>query len=225
VLKPLLDLGLRGHAGNVVQTFNYRLDALLLQGFLGQAAVGLYQTGVVLAELAWYLPNAVSSALLPHVAANQERPPTPLLVRHTLLLTALCSILLIAVVWPALALLRPVYVGAVAPMAILLLGVTALSVHKVLSGDLSGRGLPQYPSLTSALALVVTLIGNLLFIPRYGIIGAAMASSLAYCVQTVALIRVYQRIAQVGWWDLLVVKLDDLLIYRRLVLGNTGAQR
>jgi O-antigen/teichoic acid export membrane protein len=221
----LLGLGLRGHAGNVVQTFNYRLDALMLQGFLGQAAVGLYQTGVMLAELVWYLPNAVSSALLPDVAANKERPSTPLLVRHTLLLTALGSLVLLVVVWPTLALLRPIYLGAVAPMAILLLGVTALSIHKVLSGDLSGRGLPQYPSLTSALALGVTLAGNLLFIPRYGIVGAAMASSLAYCIQTVALVKLYQRIEQIGWKELLVFKSDDLLVYRRLVLRRAGVQR
>jgi O-antigen/teichoic acid export membrane protein len=217
VLRPLLGLGLRGHAGNVVQTFNYRLDALLVQGFLGQAAVGLYQTGVLLAEMIWYLPNAVSAALLPQIAATGDSSITPRVARHTLLLTTLGAIGLIAVAWPALHLLRPAYLGALAPMAILLVGVVALSLHKVVAGDLSGRGLPQYPSITSAVALIITIIANLLLIPRLGIVGAALASTLAYATQTVLLLGIYRRISGVGWRDLLLLRRDDLQLYRRFV--------
>jgi stage V sporulation protein B len=217
VLRPLLGLGLRGHAGNVVQTFNYRLDALLVQGFLGQAAVGLYQTGVLLAEMIWYLPNAVSAALLPQIAATGDSSITPRVARHTLLLTTLGAIGLIAVAWPAMTLLRPAYLGAIAPMAILLLGVVALSLHKVVAGDLSGRGLPQYPSITSAVALVVTIVANLLLIPRFGITGAALASTIAYTTQTALLLRIYRRISGVGWRELIVPRRDDLRLYRRFV--------
>lgn len=217
VLRPLLGLGLRGHAGNVVQTFNYRLDALLVQGFLGQAAVGLYQTGVLLAEMIWYLPNAVSAALLPQIAATGDSSITPRVARHTLLLTTLGAVGLALVAWPALSLLRPAYLGALAPMMILLVGVVALSLHKVVAGDLSGRGQPQYPSLTSAVALIVTLVANFLLIPRFGIVGAALASTLAYTTQTVLLLGIYRRISGVSWRDLLLPRRDDLTLYRRFV--------
>lgn len=223
VLRPLLGLGLRGHAGNVVQTFNYRLDALLVQGFLGQAAVGLYQTGVVLAEMIWYLPNAISAALLPQVAASRSSESTPRVARHTLLLTGCGALALLLVAWPALAVLRPRYLPALPPMAVLLVGVVALSLHKVLASDLSGRGMPQYPSLTSALALLVTLGGDVVLIPRFGIVGAALASTLAYTVQTLVLLRIYTRLEQVRWRDLLVPGRDDLRFYRRLVAP--GARR
>ncbi len=224
VLRPLLGLGLRGHLGNIVQTFNYRLDALLLQGFVGQGAVGLYQTGVLLAELVWYVPNAAGAALLPHVAATNDRNTTPRIVRHTLLLTMLGSILLLLVAWPGLSLLRPAYAGAVVPMAILLVGVVALGIHKVLASDLSGRGLPHYPSLTSALALVVTVAGNLALIPTYGIVGAAIASSLAYVAQTVVLLRIYSNVANVSWRELLVLRRDDLRLYQRLMPRRAGVE-
>lgn len=225
VLRPLLGLGLRGHAGNVVQTFNYRLDALLVQGFLGQAAVGLYQTGVVLAEMVWYLPNAISAALLPQVAATRDSQPTARVTRHTLLLTSCGAVGLLLVTWPALAVLRPRYLPALLPMAVLLVGVVALSIHKVLASDLSGRGMPQYPSLTSALALVVTLVGDVLLIPGLGIVGAALASTLAYTVQTIVLLRIYTRLEQVRWRDVLVPRRDDLLFYRRLMVQVRGGER
>lgn len=217
VLRPLLGLGLRGHVGNVVQTFNYRLDALLVQGFLGQAAVGLYQTGVVLAEMIWYLPNAVSAALLPQIAATNDTQLTPRIARHTLLLTSVGALGLLAVAWPALALFRPSYLRAIPPMAVLLVGVVALSIHKVLASDLSGRGLPQYPSFTSTLALIVTLGADLLLIPRFGILGAALASTCAYLTQTIVLLRVYIRLTPVRSRDLLLPQRADLGWYWRWV--------
>ncbi len=222
VLRPLLNVGLRGHAGNVVQTFNYRLDVFIVQGFLGQAAVGLYQTGVLLAEIIWYIPNAISAALLPQVAATGSSQRTPGVVRHTLLLTSLGAIGLLSVTWPGLALFRPSYLPVVTPMAVLLLGVVALSVHKVLASDLSGRGWPHYPSLTSTLALVVTVVGDLLLIPRLGIVGAALASTVAYTVQTIVLLRVYVRVAQVEWHEVVIPRRADLELYRRFVLARRG---
>lgn len=217
ILRPILHLGLRGHIGNVVQTFNYRLDALLVQGFLGQAAVGLYQTGVLLAELLWYLPNAVSAALLPQIAATGDRTLTPRATRQTVLLTGLGALGLALLAWPALRWLRPAYLGAFTPLVVLLVGVVALSIHKVLAGDLSGRGLPQYPSLTSSVALVVTVGLDLLLIPRLGIVGAALASTLAYTTQTLLLLWCYRRVSGVPWRALLVPRRTDLAFYRRLV--------
>lgn len=218
ILRPMFQLGLRAHAGNIVQTFNYRLDALLVQGYSGQAAVGLYQTGVVLAEMVWYLPNAVSVALVPEIAATSKRDVTPHVVRHTLLLTVLSALCLIIVAWPMLMYVRPAYRGAFLPMCILLVGVVALSVHKVISGDLLGQGLPKYPTYTSTVALAVTIAGAVVLIPRYGIIGAATASALAYTLQTLLLLWFYRRSTPVNWRELFVPRREDARYYRGLIV-------
>jgi len=218
VLRPLLGLGLRGHVGNVVQTFNYRLDLLLVQGFLGQASVGLYFTAVALAELVWYLPNAVASALLPEVAAARDRALVGRVARVTLPATVLGALGLLVVAWPAFALLRPAYLPAVAPMAVLLVGVVALSLHKVLASDLSGRGLPQYPSFSSTVALGITLAADFVLIPRLGILGAALASTLAYTAQTALLTAIWVRRGG-GWRELLPRRADAELLLRRFGRG------
>lgn len=222
VLRPLLGLGLRGHLGNIVQTFNYRLDALLVQGFQGQAAVGLYQTGVMLAEMVWYLPNAVGAALLPQIAATGETRTTAGAARHTLLLTTVGALALAGIAWPGFAFFRPAYLPTVAPMIVLLIGVVALSIHKVLASDLSGRGLPQYPTITSTVALCCTIGGDLLLIPRWGILGAAWTSTVAYFVQTLLLLLFYMRVTDVPLRVLLVPQRSDLVVYRRLALSWRG---
>jgi Na+-driven multidrug efflux pump len=110
-------------------------------------------------------------------------------------------------------------------MAVLLAGVVALSVHKVLASDLSGRGWPHYPSLTSALALIVTIGGDLLLIPRLGIVGAALASTLAYGVQTIVLLVIYTRVTRTRWQELLIPRRDDVRFFRHLVLRRAGETR
>jgi Na+-driven multidrug efflux pump len=50
----------------------------------------------------------------------------------------------------------------------------------VLTNEIAGRGYPQYNSINSGLGLVLTVILDLLLIPGYGVLGAAIASSVAY---------------------------------------------
>jgi O-antigen/teichoic acid export membrane protein len=214
----MLRLGLGAHVGNIVQTFNYRLDALLVQGYIGQAAVGLYQTGVMLAEMVLYLPNAVSAALVPEIASTSNGDVTIRVVRHTLLLTVLSSLGLILVAWPALMVLRPAYSGAFLPMGILLVGVISLSVHKVIAAQFLGQGLPKYPTYTSTVALFATIIGDVVLIPRWGIVGAATASSLAYTLQTLFLLWFYWRITPVKLRDLIVPRREDVAYYRQMIV-------
>jgi O-antigen/teichoic acid export membrane protein len=57
-------------------------------------------------------------------------------------------------------------------------GVVALSISKILTSDLAGRGLLQYGAYSSAISLVATVVCDLLLIPKWGIAGAAVASNL-----------------------------------------------
>jgi Na+-driven multidrug efflux pump len=57
----------------------------------------------------------------------------------------------------------------------------------VASGFLYGRGRPGLNSLALALGLVVTTVLDVLLIPKFGAIGAAYASTVAYLVSDGAL--------------------------------------
>ena len=58
--------------------------------------------------------------------------------------------------------------------------VIALSGTKVLSNDLTARGYPGINTVIAACAMIVTVVGDVLLIPRYRILGAAVASSIGY---------------------------------------------
>jgi Na+-driven multidrug efflux pump len=69
-----------------------------------------------------------------------------------------------------------------------------LALSRMLGGDLKGRGRPGLVSLSTGLALVITVIGDLALIPRLGIDGAAVASLLAYTAGAAVLVVSFARV-------------------------------
>jgi O-antigen/teichoic acid export membrane protein len=63
---------------------------------------------------------------------------------------------------------------------LLLPGIVTLSVARVLSSYLLGRNRLKVDFFASLAGLAMTLVLDLTLIPRYGFVGAAIASSVAY---------------------------------------------
>lgn len=187
VMRSTLGFGLRGHVGNVIHFFNYRLDYFVVNSFVGPAAVGIYTVAVRLAELVWYLPQAVGFVILPRAAASKPEEMnrfTPRVFAITLGLTAMASLALAIVGRPLIRLVySSAFVSAYGPFLILLPGVTLLGGAKVLANDVAGRGYPHYNSITAGIALILTIVLLLVFVPRYGIVGAALVSSMTYAIR------------------------------------------
>jgi len=182
----LLSFGLKGYVGNILQFFNYRLDMFLVNYFLGPASVGMYSVAVRLGEMLWYLPNAVGFVIFPKAAstdAEEMNTFTPKVFRTTLVLTAAGALALGAVGRPLIGFVfSDAFLPSYSSMLVLLPGVVLLGTSKVLTNEITGRGYPHYNSINAGTALVLTVILDLLLIPRYGISGAALASSVAYSV-------------------------------------------
>jgi O-antigen/teichoic acid export membrane protein len=186
IMRPTFSFGLRGHIGNMLQFFNYRLDVFIVNYFLGPASVGIYIVSVMVTELLWYLPNAVGFVIFPKAAATRPEALnafTPRVFRITLGLTALGALGLAVIGKPLIQVIfSSAFISAYVPMLVLLPGVVLLGGAKVLTNEIAGRGYPHYNSVNSGLALVLTVVLDLILIPRHGIVGAAVASSVAYAV-------------------------------------------
>ncbi len=183
-LVKSIKYGLKGQVGIFFQFFNYRLDMFLVSYYLSIKEVGLYALSVVIAEFLWYIPNSISITLFPKVSAKDKSSANEFTRRIsrtsiTIMLIAGSIICLIAPV-----LIRIFYgeqfTESVIPLRILLPGIIAFGMVKILTGHLHGRGKPQYGSIVTVCSLLLTILFDLLLIPRFGIIGAALATTFAY---------------------------------------------
>jgi O-antigen/teichoic acid export membrane protein len=211
--------GLRGQIGNVAAFFNYRLDVFIVNYFLNPAQVGLYAIGVVTSEALWQIPAAAATALFPRTARTIREGAsefTCLILRQVFFISCVSGAVL-ALISPIAV---PLVFGArfkpsVAVIWWILPGTIAMSLAKVASSDLAARYKTGYSSSFGVVAFMVTVVLDFLLIPRMGIRGAALASSVAYTVNGVLLLLAIRRELKVGWSELLVPTRAELGQYKK----------
>jgi O-antigen/teichoic acid export membrane protein len=211
--------GMKGHIGNVMVQLVYRFDTFLIVYFLGIAHQGYYSIAVLLAEKLSHLPNSIQVVLFPRVSAmsrEQANLVTPRVVRTTLLIMVLGGLALgAASEFLVLLFYGRKFMPALPAMRLLLPGVVVLSVFKILASDMSGRNKRTQVSIAAAVAFAINAVLNFLLIPRWGMYGAAVASSIAYAVQSAVLVVFFVRVSGVGATSVLIPKLEDLPHYSR----------
>jgi hypothetical protein len=97
---------------------------------------------------------------------------------------------------------------------VLLIDLVILSSGWVLSKGITGRDAPRllYIDLVS---VVISIILNLLWIPHFGIMGAALASTVSYKVSFVSILFFYCRLSGNHWTVLIIPQRDNLILYWR----------
>lgn len=214
------------HLGNLAQFLNYRVDIFVVSFFVGAAGVGLYTLAGTIAQLVWVMANAAAGVMLPRVASAQEDRDenvrrTVRATRLTLWATVAAAALLAAAAGPALPwLFGASFRGTVAPLLLLLPGVAAVGGVFTLGAYFTGMGRPQINLWIAVAGLGVTLAADLVLIPRYGIRGAALASTLSYGTTAVLTVAAFVRITGVRVMDLMVPLPEDLAVLRRVARPN-----
>ena len=196
--REALRLGLAGQVGNVLTFVNLRLDLLLVPALLRLDLAGIYFVATRVSEVVGQVSTASAAMLFPHVAANgkaRETSTTERATRLTLLVTFVLAVVL-AVAAPMVlgSIFGPAYRVGFAALLILLLGMLPMALTRTLAADLKGRGRPGVVSAATGVGAAVTVIADLVLIPRLGIEGAAVASALAYAVTALVLLGCYRRV-------------------------------
>jgi len=219
-IKRAATYGVQAHLSNILGFLNYRVDMFLVNWFLGPAAVGLYSVGVGLVEKLWMVSYAASTVLFPRVSAESEEKRrkefTPLVARTVLCITALASLALALLSrWIVILLYSEAFLPAAGALQALLAGIVALSAGRVLSNDIAGRGFPGLNIYTGLAAVVTNIASNILWIPRYGIVGAAWASTVSYAVSFLGALFFYCRLSGNSWTKVVFPQPGDWALYFR----------
>jgi len=213
--------GLKSYLQNLVSHLTYRLDLYLVAYFLSPREVAFYAIATSAAELAWYIPNSVGLVLFPKLSATEEErihPLTAEISRHTLLITLLAAGVVLLAGGVGIPLLYGAdYRPAVGPMVILMPGVATMALYKVLSRNFSSRNRQEVSIAAAALGLALDVLLNVIFIPRLRVMGAALASTIAYSLAALVLLEAFRRESGLSREAVLRLRQDDLQRYAELV--------
>jgi O-antigen/teichoic acid export membrane protein len=173
--------GARAWVGTVADAANRRLDQVLMLPLTGALQLGYYAVAVALTEFANILVGAIQRVLFSESAARRDWSLVERAGRCTVLVIGAGAVVGFLA---APSLVELLFGGDFAPASsmarVLFIAVVPASVGSVLAAGLLGAGHPGGTSIAQSVALCLTLAGIVILVPRFGGLGAAYTSLVAY---------------------------------------------
>ncbi len=189
--------GAKYHAGMASLFLLWRVDVFILNGLATPHEVGLYSLAVTLAELTYFMTEALSQAVVSGQVGSTMGDAAAFTAR-----VGRSNFLFAALLLTAIILVSPIGVpivfggefrGSVIPLIVLAPGVTGIAVARAVLPYLVRLERPLAVSALAFAALAVNVALNWAFVPRLGIVGASLASSIAYGALALAFVVWFLR--------------------------------
>ena len=222
IIRESLRYGSRMMGARLLEFLIFRQDIFLVGYFCTQSDVGWYYVAVMIVERLLYFAGATETVLVPaaaRTAAQREKVPTILRVN---VLVIFAGIVVLAIVAPFFV---PLFFGdafekSVPPLLALLPGMIAAVIIKLLLADFAASGKPHLNLVVNLANFLINLSLNLLLIPRIGILGAALASSISYGAAAILALVIYRQSNRASLRSLLLIRRNDFRLLRNIRSRN-----
>lgn len=174
--------------GGVSAALLYNADILLVQYFKNSVDTALYKSAILPAEMIWFVPAVIQLAFLQRVAKlwtqgdiDGINKNVKIGIKYGVLSLTLFGVGLFALADPFLSVyFGNDYVGASTTLRLLILGTIFFGLSRVIIPVFQAIGWIRVTELVSAGALVLNIALNVLLIPRFGILGAGIGTTISY---------------------------------------------
>ncbi len=171
-------------------TINLRIDSIMLGQMLGDRAVGIYGEAARLSQLWYFVPLAISTSAYPAlVRAHRELPPDKVKRRDQQFFDSLAAVgYLIAIPSAIVApfvvnlLYGPEYAKTSAVLSVHIWALIFVGFGFGLRRWLAAEDLTVYSLWTAFSGAIVNITLNLIFVPKFGIMGAAWTMVISSAV-------------------------------------------
>lgn len=223
LLRQAAQFGFASQWGEIARLLIVRSDVFLLNLLIGPGVVSYYSVALSLSEKFWLAYTSMYRAAIHKIQSLSTERAAQLLVQVTSGMNFVVSI--VAVIlglgspWIIPILYGPQYIRSVLPFIILLVSLIPygvwIGVKIYIIGQLSR------PNLASAIQWGTSLVSFVIYyqlIRSYGIIGAALGSTISYSILCFTGVYVVYRLTRIQPLDLFFIRKDQLLNYGRFGL-------
>ena len=166
-------------------TLNYRVDTLMMGYMFGisDTEIGYYGLGVSLSEYGWLIPDAFREVLFSRTAKDDATGEVTMSMKVNLYLTFIMIAGILLLGRPVIRLLAGAeYLPAYPVTVLLIAGIIPISYFKIIGTLLLAQGKKYvYLGMLTG-SVVVNILCNMVTIPLWGKMGAALASVISYAV-------------------------------------------
>ena len=209
-------------SGAAVVLYN-RIDQMMIGKMIDQSHLGVYSVAIRFVELLVFVPTIIAQTISPmlvEIRREDEGRYEDLSRVFMNVTVAVCIILALLTCLLSLPLVSctfgSTYIGAASVLSVLAFKVVGDALSQTSGQLIIIEGIQKYASIRNIIGCVTCVVLNLIFIPRYGIHGAAYVALITIFVSgTLAdfLIPPYRRIfykqmraITIGWTDIIHLK-------------------
>lgn len=203
-------------AANVIFFLVYRIDYLFVNASPVCTAgdLGNYIQVSKLGQMMLIVPQIIASVVFPRTASGIE----PLRLSNSIMLMArlfsqlflaVFIVILVAGQYLFIQVFGPTFNEMRVPMLILIPGIFSLSVLALLSAHFSGTDMLKVNVRGAVFALIVMVTGDFFFVPLYGIVAAAIISTISYTVNLAYSLAVFNRHHDIHFFDFFRWRKED----------------
>lgn len=205
---------LRASSAALMTFLASRIDVFIVAGTLSATALGNYTLALAVGELMWQIGRAMAWSAYGRVATAPFAPAAELTAKITRMVLAIECVGAVVAFAFGPAVFTFVYgqpfADAGPVLRILVPGMALYAADSILSYFLSVKvGRPGTILWIETLTLVVCAAGSLATVGRFGILGPAVATTLAYLVSFTVKSLLFARATNIGITSLLFIRRAD----------------
>ena len=183
-----------------------QIDQIMIKQLTSAEELGLYAAAVKVSGLWYFVPMAIVGSVFPSIVKAKDSSETLYTDRLQKLLY-LMSLISYAVAIPVTLFAQPIvtllygknYLGAAPSLAVLIWAGLFVCLGIARNTWLIAEGLLNFSAATTAVGAVVNIILNFILIPRYGGLGAGIATLIAQMTASYLAHALYPQTRKMFW--------------------------
>ena len=225
-LHSLISFSLIVFITNTIQFLAYRIDYWLILHYNNVSEVGIYAQANRFAQLLWVIPNIMAALIIPAIAApgsqfkNMEFSTLVRGIIYGSIVIALGVGLMSYLIYMYFLPLE--YYKGFQALVIMMPGFYFFTLTILIAAWFSAQRMLWINFWGSLICLVVIFITDLIFIPSFGINGAAIGNLIGYTISALFSIFMLSKLSSFKLHELLIVHSDDFKRFIKMKLKNAN---
>ncbi|MCJ8154520.1 polysaccharide biosynthesis C-terminal domain-containing protein [Chryseobacterium sp. SSA4.19] len=211
--SKLFNYGWKTQLSAFLQFLNNRLSFYFLEYFKGMVSVGVFSVGIAFSEAIWTVSRSLSIVLYADIVnnrnCNEAIEKTKISLRISFLITLLFIIVMLIIPSQLYAMVFGKDFSQTKEIVLYLSpGILAIAVSNIIGYYFAGINKLRILNVKAMIGLIFTVISSFFVIPKWGIRGACIITSVSYCLSSGLLFWRFYQITEFHIHDFILSKAE-----------------
>lgn len=214
-LSEVVRFGFLPMLSALLVTLNYSVDIFFLKKIGTAADLSMYAVAAGIMNYVWIVPDAFKDIIFSRVARDDKDSSVAMSTRFSLIFLMIVAIgfLLLGRLFISI-MYGTEFMDAYGVTLVLFLGVFSMVFFKIFGIVLIAQGRRQAHFVILLISVILNVALNWIFIPIYGMYGAAFASVASYNLCGILFLLYFSKISKIKVRDLLIPSRADIEIIK-----------